>query len=266
MRRRVPDGLRAEMEAAVMSEVERVGPSGFVKDVVVRPFLGRGVHVATLYRWVDSCLISGRPAAAATAAIKAKVNAIIAKAPDPAEAATGEVLARIPTAITVADASADPGGISAVIERIARIARNLDALESHARGEDGKVRNSGLLLKVSAAMNRSLESTVRIRDSLRDDEALERRTAMFVEEIRAESPDCARRIAVRLHALERGGGIDSSANVDTSIGQAAAAGAFRADVMRVVTEVTAASPALGEDLQRRVTEAASRWLGSARPA
>jgi hypothetical protein len=116
----------------------------------------------------------------------------------------GEVLARIPQAVTVADVMADPGGVAAVVERIAKIQRLLDKLEAHALTPDGAVRNAKLLLQVTSVMDRSLNTACKLREMLRDDEALERRTAAMCEEIRRESPECARRIAVRLFELDRG--------------------------------------------------------------
>jgi hypothetical protein len=203
MRRKMPNGLKAEVEAAVTAEVERVGLAGFAREPVVARFRDRAGR-STLFRWIDACLASGRPGAAATAAFKAKVDEIAAASPEPEEAVMGEIMARVPQAVTLADAMADPGGVAAVVERIARIQRLLDKLEAHALTPDGAVRNAALLLRVAAVMDRSLATACRLREMLRDDEALERRTAAMCEEIRRESPDCARRIAVRLFELDRG--------------------------------------------------------------
>jgi hypothetical protein len=50
------NALRAELEAAVLVEIEHTGPQGFSKDPIVRRFLDRGASKPTIYRWIDATL------------------------------------------------------------------------------------------------------------------------------------------------------------------------------------------------------------------
>ena len=53
---------RDEVEAAVIAEVTRVGPSEVDKGAMVKRFLDRGASRASLYRWIDAALASGKVA------------------------------------------------------------------------------------------------------------------------------------------------------------------------------------------------------------
>ncbi len=52
--------LKAEVEAAVLAQIERLGPNGFSRAPIIKQFQGRA-PTPTLYRWVDRIVKSGRP-------------------------------------------------------------------------------------------------------------------------------------------------------------------------------------------------------------
>ncbi|MBW6397030.1 hypothetical protein KPL78_04180 [Roseomonas sp. HJA6] len=53
--------LRDEVEAATLSETQRIGGTVPNKLALANRFLGRGASPATLYRWVDAAVKSGTP-------------------------------------------------------------------------------------------------------------------------------------------------------------------------------------------------------------
>jgi hypothetical protein len=73
-----------------------MGSGGISKGAVVGPFLGRGVHKATLYRWIDAVLASRRPGQAAVRSLEDAVSARAARGSDPTAEVAAEVQAHLP--------------------------------------------------------------------------------------------------------------------------------------------------------------------------
>jgi hypothetical protein len=95
--------LRDELETVVMEGVERIGPHGFRKDVIVKRFLDRGAsnNKPTLYRWIDATLASGKPGRRVAEMVKEAVAARAARTPEPAADAAAEVVEQLPAVMRV---------------------------------------------------------------------------------------------------------------------------------------------------------------------
>lgn len=204
--------LRAEVVAAVLAELERVGPDGLDKAAIVRRFAGRASR-ATLYRYVDAPLKSGAAARHLAGKVAASASARAARTPDPAADAAREAggLARAPVPVLtgpapapegVAAAASGPAGIGIpVVEKLLECLRTAEQVTAYARAPDGKVKNARLLLRGNEQIRRTLETCVRLQQAMTELAQVERFHAAVIEEIAKESPELAERVVVRLNQL-----------------------------------------------------------------
>ena len=191
--------LRAEVEAAVLAEVVRVGQDAVNRRKVLQPFLDAGGKQSTLYRWLNEILASGRLAEASAKAIVDAAAARASRTPDPAKAAALEVAALLPTLPKIEHiASAGAIPVTEQLNTCMEVAREL---MRHARTEDGRVRNGRQLLAASEHLRRCLETAARITDTLHRAEKVERFHQAIIEEIARESPIVAERILTGLSQL-----------------------------------------------------------------
>jgi hypothetical protein len=190
--------MLADVEAAVLAEVARVGLGAFNRKKVLQRFLDSGAKQSTLYRWVDSILASGQPEEQASRAIVAAAAARSAL-PDPAASVAASVASELPT-IPKMEHIASQGAIP-IIDRLNTCLSVAEQLMAHARTDDGKVRNSKLLLTASEHLRRCIDTAARITDTLMRAEKIERYHAAIMEEIGAESPETAERMLGRLSRL-----------------------------------------------------------------
>jgi hypothetical protein len=197
--------LRVELEAAVMAEVERVGPDAFRRRAVVAPFVTRGVPQTTAYRWVNEVLGSGRPGQHIARRVKASAAERAARASDPAADAAAEVAAKLPVRARVEDVM---GGASIpIVEKLRVAMTDVERVIAHAKTEDGKVRNARLLLQATENLRRCLETGLRIAEAMRDLDQVDRFHAAIVEEIEKIDPVLAERVVLRLGQIsEQWGG------------------------------------------------------------
>jgi hypothetical protein len=89
----------AARTSAVLEEIERLGPNGFSKDVVVRRFLDRAGK-SNLYRWLDEVIASGRPGQHLARVVKEAAAKRAETSPDPARAAAEEVATKLPVVVS----------------------------------------------------------------------------------------------------------------------------------------------------------------------
>jgi hypothetical protein len=203
-----PDGSpsREEVEAAVCQAMVSMGPAGFDKANLARPFMARGMARSTIYRWIREILATGRPGAAIEAEIveaakeRAEAARHPAKSAAKATATAMEIVGLIPPTATLGDLTGDDGTI-AVVARIAAILRDMDLLVQHAKHEDGRIKNSKLLLAASREMRQSLETAVKLREALRQERDLDEMMRAIVSEVAQESPACAQRIFRRMSGV-----------------------------------------------------------------
>lgn len=199
--------LRRKVEAAVLKAVERVGPERFDRAAVVRPFLGRGVHRATLFRWVASVLASGKPAVHVTRLVVRAAEARSARQPDPA-AAAAEIAAEMGKAIPalLPPVALIAGGAKGTLDLLSKLDKCFETAEQvaqHARNADGTVRLPMLLLHASEHCRRVVETAVRANDTIRGLAQMERFAAeilSIIEDVAKEVPEAAALILRRTQA------------------------------------------------------------------
>jgi hypothetical protein len=200
MKVRTNQTLKAEVEAAVMAEVLRVGPRGFAKDEVVRRFLDRGTSRSTLYAWVGQALASGRPGQIAAQAVKEAAEERAARTSDPVAEVVAEVAEYLPVMVRPEHMVGMP--TVNLIAKLGEIVANMDLLIAHAKDETtGKVRNTRLLLAASDRLRACLETATKIYAAMRDIDQVDRLHDAIIDEIRRENPETAKRILRRLAAM-----------------------------------------------------------------
>jgi len=174
-----------------------MGPGGFDKASVARPFMTRGLTRSTVYRWIREILATGRPGAAIEAEVVKAAKARAERTPEPARDAAQEIVALIPPVVTLGDLTGEDGTI-AVVSRIIAILRDMDLLVAHAKHDDGKVKNSKLLIAASREMRQGLETAMKLKEGLRQERDLDEMMRAIVAEVARESPACAERILRRM--------------------------------------------------------------------
>jgi hypothetical protein len=191
--------LKARVEAAVLAEVGRVGLEAFNRTSIVNRFLPEGAKRTTLFRWIDQILASGRPDQHLAKVVEAAAVERIAKESAPRSGMAAEVRTKLPAIVKVEHIVT--AGVVPVIERLNTCLGAADQLMAHARNDDGKVRNSRLLLAASEHLRRCVDTAARITDTLMRAEKVERYHAAIIEEIAAENPATAERILMRISRL-----------------------------------------------------------------
>jgi hypothetical protein len=195
------EALRREVEEALLSELDRVGPEALNRARVLRRFEGRGACRASLFRWARDLFASGRAAAHIEHLVKRAGEERASRNEDPAiDAGQAALAAVLPRAVSPDDVV----GLSAGIDAIGHVRRciqtALDVAE-HARGPDGRVRNPRLLLQATDSLRRCLETATRLQQALRDLQSVEAFHQGIIEEIAKESPEVVERIIRRLGHL-----------------------------------------------------------------
>jgi hypothetical protein len=163
---------KAEVEAAIVEAMARMGPDGLDKFSVAKPFMARGMSKSTVYRWIGDILASGRPGAAIEAKVVKAVRARAKRAPDPAKAVAEEIGEVMPTLATVAEVTG-VGGVIEVIEKLQECFKAAEQVMKHARNDAGDPRNVRALLAGSEHLRRSLETAVKLREAMREDRDLD---------------------------------------------------------------------------------------------
>jgi hypothetical protein len=191
--------LKARVEAAVLAEVGRVGLEAFNRTSIVNQFLAEGAKRTTLFRWIELILASGSPDQHLAKVIESAAAERIASEPAAGVGVAAAVRTKLPAVVKVEHIVT--AGVVPVIERLNTCLTAADQLMAHARNEDGKVRNSRLLLAASEHLRRCVDTAARITDTLMRADKVERYHAAIIEEIAAESPATAERILMRISRL-----------------------------------------------------------------
>jgi len=189
--------LRAKFEATVLSEIGRVGIDAFDRAAVVRRFSGEGTSPRTLYRWVQALFDGGRAGQHLARTVQEAAAARAAASPDPAADAARAVGELLPAQVTVDDI-AGGGSTVRIIETLASVVADVRLLVRHAKTDDGRVRNSKLLLSASAELRKCLETAVRLQEALRDVQQIDKLHAAIIDEIAKEAPELAERMFLRV--------------------------------------------------------------------
>jgi hypothetical protein len=191
--------LREEVEAAVIRAAERMGSIGIRKSAIVGPFLGRGVHKATLYRWVDATLASGRPGQAAVRSMEDAVIARAARGSDPTAEVVAEVGARLPAIPRFEEVAGRP--TFRVMEQLNLATDTCKRLIRHCENKDGGIRNAPLMLKAADKLRACTETAVRIQQNLWTVAKIDQIHRAIIEEIAKEAPPVAERLLRRIDVI-----------------------------------------------------------------
>lgn len=194
--------LFAELQAAVLAEVERIGAEGFRRERVVAQFAGR-VPRRTAYRWIGEILESGAPArhleARAAAAVAAR-----ARSPDPAgdlARDVGRVLPPRPVDAVGSATAGRAGGRLAFMDILQQCLADAEQVRAYARTADGDVRSAKILLAASAHLRKTLETGAKIQETLASIAEMDRFHSEILAAVAEESPACAERIVMRLQQI-----------------------------------------------------------------
>ena len=199
--------LRLEVEAAAVAELERVGPTAFRRETIVRRFSGCGAAPATLYRWIQRAVDFGKVGAV----IAAKVRKIaLERASEPAlpppldpgmtDAMGLAVVAAMPRRLGPGDI-ASGGGMIAVARELQSCIGLGQQIIKQSIMPDGTLRLTKTALAASENTRRCLETSVRMAEALRDITKVTEFHDAVVEEIAKEAPACAERVLGRLYHL-----------------------------------------------------------------
>ncbi len=174
------------------------------RKALIQLFGERGVAKPTLYRWIDEHLRTGSPGQR----LGAKVRAAARKRAEkrlPKKAFRGtlkhaeidRVAEHLPK-LTTMDEIAGSGPIG-VISHLNDVIATAKQVMVYARDADtGKPRAARLLLAAAEGLRRCLETANRIAAKMHQLQKIEDFHEIIMEEIRQESPDCARRILDRI--------------------------------------------------------------------
>lgn len=192
------DALREKVEAAVIAEVARVGPE-INKAALYNQFKDQGASRATVYRWIDQPLKSGKAGMRLTADIRKAAAARAAAVPDPALDAAREASQVIP--VPAMSDIAGYGGAVAFVDKLRIIVANAEKVIAHATKDDGTPRNAKLLMMANDNLRRAMETGLKLHQAMREISAVDRFLAAIIDALRQESPELAERIVHRLNQL-----------------------------------------------------------------
>jgi hypothetical protein len=112
-----------------------------------------------------------------------------------------EVAVHLPTIVPIEVVGGGGGKTVNVLERLSRVMADIELLVGHAKTDDGKVRNSRLLLQSSAELRKCLETSVKFYQAMRDVDQVNQLHAAILAEIRKVSPEMAEAILRRIDAI-----------------------------------------------------------------
>jgi hypothetical protein len=197
--------LRIEVETAIIDAVERLGPDGVSRIEVLRPFMKRGVHRASLYRWYDEYLESGKPGQHITKQVRAAVQARAERAAeagtDVMDEAAAELQAMLPDVLRPEDLIGGADTAIDIMAKLRTIIAGFEQLVAHSKTTDGKIRNARLLIASLAELRKTLETAVRFHEAMFEVSQVERMHEAMIAEIRMESAELAERVLRRMAKL-----------------------------------------------------------------
>lgn len=157
--------VRAELHAAIEVAYQNLGAGRLNKAEVIVPFLSRGIGRSTLYRWFDAYVAKSKPGARLAKNAKRVIARERAKGRTDPEAVATAVGRALEAAPLVRIASAGRGGLD-LLAKLRQCVENAEAVVRFAQKEDGSVRLPKTLLAASEHLRRSVETLVRLQDSI----------------------------------------------------------------------------------------------------
>ncbi len=184
------------------SEMRRVGPDRFRIASVAAKFADRGVHAATIYRWVGAAGKAGTLNDAVIVDVKKAAKRRARKSAIDNAGPEANIAEHLPAIVTLDDVAG--AGPVRVIDHLNRCISTAHLVMKHATGEDGKPKLTKTLLAASEHLRRCLETAHKIAEQINELNRVEEFHRSIVEEVRKESPDCAQRIFQRLDYFVQG--------------------------------------------------------------
>ena len=175
------------------------------KGAVVERFIGQGVSRATLFRWIDASIASGKPGQAAVRAVKkAAAKRAVAtprrhRARRPTEEIVEEMAGHLPAMVRLEDIAGTP--TVRIIEELGLIVADLKAVVAYAKDPSGKVRNAKLLVMAADKLRSCLDTAVKIQQAMRGVDEVDRLQAAMIAEIAKCDRDLAERVVRAMRAV-----------------------------------------------------------------
>ncbi len=192
--------LRAEVEAAALAELERVGPEAFRADAVVRVFLGRGADRATIYRWLQRLKESGRMGAHLAERVRAEAAEAAARSAEPSRQIAERCVALLPKPVRPDDFAAT-GGVLNFMRILGRCISTAEQVLRQSMQPDGTVRLTKTALSACEHLRRCMQTAAGVAESMRSIERVDAFHEAVVAEIEAVAPEAAARLRMRLQHL-----------------------------------------------------------------
>jgi hypothetical protein len=199
MKTKTDQSLKAKFEAAIAKSVAAVGVNGLSKRDLIKRFSNKGTSEATLYRWFEASIASGKPGQKAVRSVKAAAAARGRRGADPASSVAKAVTETLPAVVRLDDVSGTP--TIRIIERLNQAIDAMDQLMAHARTEDGKVRNAKLLLGAADKLRACLDTAVKIQQAMRSVDEVDRLHQAMIAEIAKCDRDLAERVIRAMRAV-----------------------------------------------------------------
>ena len=186
MPRKVGQGLRVDVVAAVQVELSRTGLIGFKAGVISSMFRGK-IGQDTLARWIRDAVVAEdtRQRRCASSASSG--------------AAVDETSSNSPMSRTALDRLA--GRSRSITRRLDDLMEVAEDCLRDARGEHGRPRSPKLVLNALEQGRRCVHTAALLTKQLHEIDRVDRLHALVIDEIEKESPACAKRIVGNLDQI-----------------------------------------------------------------
>ncbi len=191
--------LRAEAIRYCADAAEAAGGLDFHRAPVIERVMARGAGRTFAYKVVAEVMDSGEVERELESR-RGDMAALAAGARGEAPAAELVHVTRQP-APTGTSVAARIGAGVAVFAKLENIVADIERVRAVAFHDDGRIKNSRMVLKAAEEMRRSLETVVKLQQVMNDIAGLERFHAAIIDVIREESPELAQRVLRRLDDL-----------------------------------------------------------------
>lgn len=199
MTRAEREKLKADAIRYCADAAEAAGGLDFARAAVIEKIMARGAGRTLAYKLVAE-VVDGGEVDAELDRRRAEMGALAAGAHGDAEAVAMAPVTRHPAPTGTGVAARIGAGMS-VASKLDGVIGDIERVRAVAFFDDGRIKNSRMVLKAAEEMRRSLETVVKLQQVMNDIAGLERFHAAIIETVRAESPELAQRVLRRLDEL-----------------------------------------------------------------
>jgi hypothetical protein len=208
--------LRNEAEEFIRAEIARLGPDALDKGAIVRRYVERGASKTRVHEWIKALVHDAKnpapdtlPAdlAVAEAAMQAAGHAkVLDSLPGPEDLAQVEMAARV--AVDAAAPAHDApltlvsGGTAIALERVQKIIGTIERVMTYSHHADGRIRNPRVALASAEALRKTLETALKLYETISDIQTVQRFIDAVMAELRAADRDLARCVVERLQGIQ----------------------------------------------------------------